>query len=105
MAALKPGVFRDQIFPILERSCIKCHGPEKDKGDLRVDTPEWIKKGADGEPVVIAGKPDDSSFFFLCELPPDDDDVMPPEGKADPLTKAELAVLRKWIADGADFGL
>ncbi|MCH9022323.1 MAG: hypothetical protein IID32_06130, partial [Planctomycetes bacterium] len=93
--------FPDKIWPIIKASCISCHGPDKQKGKLRLDTPDWIKKGSDGEPVIIAGNLDDSEFYYRIILPADDDDIMPAKG--DPLTKEQIELIRKWIEKGASF--
>ena len=55
---------------------------------------------AEGRMQVNAGR----ARFTLATLPRDDDKAMPPENKGDPLTPAEIAVVKKWIVDGADFG-
>ncbi len=94
--------YAKQIKPILAKMCYKCHGAKKQKGDLRLDTPAHILKGADGEKVLYAGKPDKSSLYKLTTLPKDHEDVMPSKG--DTLTKAQQALLKQWIAEGANFG-
>tara|TARA_R110002096_G_scaffold305388_9_gene500260 strand:+ start:1319 stop:2287 length:969 start_codon:yes stop_codon:yes gene_type:complete len=104
--------FEKDIFPIFEKKCIKCHKApyeeegklKKPKADLRMDAAWAIHAGSENGEVVVAGKPDDSELYYRVTLPEDDDDFMPPSGKADPLTEKELAVFKKWIEDGADFG-
>lgn len=100
-AADKKGVtFEKEIKPIFEKSCVKCHGPEKQKGDLRVDSREATLKGGEGGKVVEAGKIDKSPLLWsVARL--DEDMAMPPEGKADPLTKEQIALVRAWIEQGA----
>ncbi len=91
--------FQRDVLPIFEARCIECHGPDKVKGSLRMDTvahlfgedPEWW--------TVQPGKPDESLLLERVELPADDPDAMPPKG--DRLTPAEIAVIRDWIAEGA----
>jgi uncharacterized membrane protein len=83
------------IAPLLERTCSKCHNPDKQKGELLLTTPEGIVAGGENGP-------DESPLLTRCELPLDDDDHMPPEDKPQP-TAAELAALRAWIAGGAAF--
>ena len=92
--------FQRQVLPIFEARCIECHGPDKVKGSLRMDTvahlfgedPEWW--------TVVPGKPDESLLLERIELPADDPDAMPPKG--DRLTPAEITVIRDWIAEGAE---
>lgn len=108
--------FAKEIWPILEKSCVKCHGPDykdkrgrtkKAKGGLRLDSKTAIMKGGerqedDGEKTVDPGKPNKSLLYTLSILSEDDDDVMPPKG--DLLTKKEADLLKKWIQEGAKFG-
>jgi hypothetical protein len=93
--------FAQHVWPILEARCIECHNEEKMKADLRLDSPEWIMKGAKFGPVVVPGDPDDSSFYYLTTYPEDDEDRMPSDG--DPLTPEQIEILRKWIEQGAVF--
>ncbi|MCA8952147.1 MAG: hypothetical protein KDE27_21740 [Planctomycetes bacterium] len=90
------------IAPILERTCSKCHNPDKTKGELLLTTPEGIQRGGENGTVLVAGKPDESELLVRCLLPLDDDDHMPPEDKPQPSAE-ELAALRAWIAGGAKF--
>lgn len=100
-AAAKKGVtYAKDIKPIFEKSCFSCHGPEKQKGDLRVDSLEAVLKGSEHGKVVVAGKVDKSPLLWsVARL--DEDSAMPPEGKADPLTKEQVALVRAWIEQGA----
>ena len=98
--------FVKDIQPILEYNCISCHGPTKDKGDLRLDTAEWTKKGGDNGECIVPGKPLESSFYTLVILDEDHDDVMPPAKamkKGQVVTYTEKALIRRWIEDGAEF--
>jgi hypothetical protein len=88
--------FATDILPILRDNCIKCHGAEKDKGDLRLHTQEEAHKFS-----IVPGKPDDSELYLRVILPADDDDIMPPKG--DPLTKDQTDLLKKWIEEGGKF--
>lgn len=106
--------FAKQIFPILEAKCLKCHQKErtedgkliKPKHGLRLDNAEGMMKGGKEYPNenVVAGKPDASWLLKTLSLPADDDLAMPPEGKADPVTDAEKALIKAWIEQGAKFG-
>ncbi len=92
--------FNKQVKPILEAACVHCHGPDKDKGDVRVDSKEAAFKGNDDNVGITPGDPSKSSVFTTLELPDDDDLSMPPpkEGRLD---KGQIAVLKNWIAQGA----
>ncbi|MBI3416149.1 MAG: hypothetical protein HY043_12695 [Verrucomicrobia bacterium] len=91
--------FAKQIQPILEHSCVKCHGPEKQKGKLRLDSKEAALKGGKGGPAFKPGKADESEMYRRILLPATDDDRMPNEGDA--LTKAQTDLIRDWINQGA----
>jgi formylglycine-generating enzyme required for sulfatase activity/mono/diheme cytochrome c family protein len=91
--------FEQQIKPILELDCVRCHGPEKPKGALRLDTRSGALKGGDNGPALVPGKPDQSPLYTSTIVPPDDDKHMPPKG--DPLKKEQTELLRAWIEQGA----
>src|SRR5882757_9390392 len=55
--------FEKSIRPVLAEQCYKCHGPDKQKAALRVDSRAAILKGTDEGPVVVIGKPDESEFI------------------------------------------
>ncbi len=107
----EPVSFTTDVLPILEERCFECHQAtrtdargrtRKHKGGLRLDGSAWILRGGDGGDVVVAGKPDDSPLLTRTELDEDDPDHMPDRG--DPLTGAQIDVLRRWVASGASFG-
>lgn len=100
-AAKKTGVtYATDIKPIFDKSCIKCHGEEKQKGKLRLDSLEWTLKGADGEDIVKKGKSAESELVHsVARL--NEDEAMPPEGKGDPLTPEQVGLIRAWIDQGA----
>ena len=52
--------FESQVRPLLAEHCIECHSGEKPKGNLRLDTIQGLREGAAGEPVFVAGAPDES---------------------------------------------
>ncbi len=90
--------FEKDIQPILERSCISCHGPKKVKGKFRLDTKEFAFKERE-MPAIVPGKADESELVHRISLPAGDDDIMPSDG--DPLTKEQIEVVRNWILQGA----
>jgi len=91
--------FARDIQPILQKSCVECHGPEKPKGKLRLDTKEGALKGGNNGVVISPGKADESDVYRRITLPADHDDVMP--NKGDKLTKAQTDLIRDWINQGA----
>ena len=86
------------VRPVLERRCFSCHGALQQKGALRLDTSKAIRAGGDSGPAVV---PKDPPASLLIEKVTETDPKlrMPPEGE--PLTEAEIAALRAWIAAGA----
>lgn len=92
--------FEKQIRPLLRDHCVKCHGADKQKGDLRLDLRRFVFQG-EGEDPIVPGKPDESVLIELIELPADDPDVMPAEGEK--LSAAQIALLRQWISEGAEW--
>lgn len=95
--------FAKEIKPILEGACVQCHGPDKQKGKLRLDSREAWLKGGDNGPVFTAGHPEKSDFFQRVTLAEDQDDVMPPKDKADHLTPAQIDRVKRWISEGAEW--
>jgi len=93
--------FNQHIKPILESACLSCHGPEKPKGGLRLDTKANTMKGGENGVVIVPGQPDKSPLYTSTILPPDDDNVMPPKG--DKLTKEQSELLSNWIKAGANW--
>ncbi|MDA7524282.1 hypothetical protein OAF81_01230 [bacterium] len=100
VASKESGVFGEFILPILKERCADCHGEDKQKAKLRLDSLAATLKGADGEAIVVSGKPDESSLYARVILPADHDDRMPPKG--DLLSKAQTDLIKLWITSGAE---
>jgi hypothetical protein len=102
--------FEKQLLPVLEKKCMECHkapfmenGKKKEpKADLRLDAAWAMLKGGENGPVLKPGDASKSTIYQVVTLPKDDDDFMPPKG--DPLTDAEVKLLKEWIDSGANFG-
>ena len=93
-----PDFARD-IRPLLEQHCVKCHGPEKQKGGLRFDTREGAFKTADsGDKPFIPGHADQSRLVRLVTST-DPEEWMPPKGERVP--SAHIELLKQWINAGA----
>lgn len=95
-------VYADIVQPLLQSKCYSCHGPEKQKGKLRLDQPDFIMKGGKQGKVILPGKPGESAMVERLLLPVDDDDHMPPSKKPQ-LNKTEISLLHWWVSSGADF--
>jgi len=95
--------FTRDIFPIFETSCLKCHGPERPKGRFRLDNQEMaFKGGANGIDIHPGESLKSPLLHYVAGLDPEM--LMPPEGKGDPLTTEQVALLRAWIDQGASWG-
>jgi hypothetical protein len=90
------------VKPVLTQKCISCHNAEKQKGKLRLDSPEFIMSGGEDGPIILAGKPLESEMIKRLMLDASDEHHMPPKGKT-PLTENEIALLHWWVQHGADF--
>ena len=89
--------FEAKVRPVLATHCVSCHGPEKQKAGLRLDTPEGMKKGGESGPVVSPGKPEASRLVEAITYH-DDSLQMPPKRKmGDP----EIEALTRWVKAGA----
>jgi uncharacterized membrane protein len=89
-------VFPDKVQPVLNRYCVSCHGAEKAKGGLRLDSLAGVLRGGKHGLAVVPGKATASELIRRLRLPVADDERMPPEGKAAP-TEDEVALLGRWI--------
>lgn len=99
LAAVNNPGFTQDVLPILEARCVECHGEEKQKEELRLDSLVAVLRGSEHGPIVVSGKPEESSLYKRISLPPDHDDIMPPKG--DPLTETEVTLIQNWIKLGA----
>jgi hypothetical protein len=92
--------FKRDIQPIFADKCYGCHGPDKQKGGLRLDRKREALQGGDSGKVILPGKASDS-LLVRNVSGSDPDNVMPPKGKGEPVTDKQLALLRAWIEGGA----
>ena len=90
--------FREEIQPILETSCLKCHARGKSKGGFSLETRDALLKGGDTGSSIVSGNSADS---LLIELVAglDPTSVMPKKGSK--LTEKQIGLLRAWIDQGA----
>ena len=94
--------FLSEVRPILAQHCFQCHGPDESarKGKLRLDLKENAFAKRDSEHVIAPGNLD-GSLAWQRITTDDKNERMPPEGKAEPLTKKQIATLKQWIEQGA----
>ena len=88
-----------QVRTIFAHNCYSCHSSTKVKGELRLDSKEFVMKGGENGPVLVAGHPEKSELIRRISLPRDHKEAMPTKGKG--LTANEIATLEFWIKQGA----
>jgi hypothetical protein len=97
--------FQRQIRPLLADKCFACHGRDSEhrEGGLRLDQREAAGKGGDsGEPAVVPGQPEKSELVRRIHST-DDAERMPPPDSKKTLTDVEKELLRRWVAEGAEY--
>jgi mono/diheme cytochrome c family protein len=90
--------FETSVLPVLAENCIRCHGPDKQRGELRLDSREAALTGGSSGAAIVPGKPDESRLIKAVRH---QDLKMPPRGK---LSDEQIAALTRWIKDGAAWG-
>jgi len=95
-----PTVYADVVQPVLSKFCVNCHGPDKTKGDLRLDSYAALMKGGESGPAIVARAPEKSRLVSALRLPLADADHMPPEGKPQP-SPAQVELISWWVLRGA----
>src|SRR5262245_11935091 len=85
--------FEKQVRPTLQANCFKCHGPDEQKGGLRLDAIDSILAGGDTGPAIVAGKPDESELITAIRYG-EDGYQMPPTGKLD---DESIEILTRWV--------
>ena len=95
--------FNKHVRPILSDNCFKCHGPDAGsrEADLRLDLEEEAKAERDGLRVIDSGRPSRSELIRRIKLDPDHEDYMPHIDANKSLTDLEIAILERWIDEGA----
>jgi mono/diheme cytochrome c family protein len=90
--------FADDVTPILNENCVKCHGaggpPIVLEAGLNLTSYENVMKGSEFGTIVEAGNADDSLLLMMIE-----EGDMPEE--ADPLSDEDINTIKMWIAEGA----
>jgi hypothetical protein len=98
--AAEPTFYAARVAPVMDRHCVVCHGPEKKKAGLRLDTFDHVMAGAESGSIVKTGSPKESELHRRITLPGSDEEVMPSDGK--PLLSAdEIKIIALWIEGGA----
>jgi cytochrome c553 len=91
--------FEREVRSVLVEACVRCHGPEKQQGGLRLDSRGAILAGGDSGPALVPGQPDESLLIAVIrrrgEL------KMPPKA---PLSERQVAALTRWVELKAPWG-
>ena len=91
--------FTKDIQPILAENCYKCHGPDHQEAGLRWDRKADALKGGEKGSPIVPGKPAESLMFRAVNGGGEDVPRMPQKGE--PLSNAQIAIIRAWIEQGA----
>jgi len=97
--------FTQDVRPILANHCFKCHGPDEGarKAKLRLDIrAEAIKPAKSGEIAIVPSHADKSELVTRI-FTENEDDIMPPASTKHALTPAQKEILKRWIAEGAEY--
>src|SRR4051812_33840501 len=88
--------FESKVRPVLAERCLKCHGPQKQSGGLRLDSRAALLEGGENGPALVPGEPGKSPLVAAVRY--EGDVQMPPKGR---LAAPEVAALEAWVAAGA----
>ncbi len=87
--------YEDNVLPIFRSNCLKCHNPDKAKGDLDLSVFPGVIKGGGSGASVVSGDPDGSKL--VKSITHAEEPNMPPNSK---LPDKDIEVIKKWIAGG-----
>lgn len=96
-----PGVdYLRDIQPLLRANCADCHGPDEQNAGLRLDTALAAISGGNTGPGIVVGNAD-ASLLMQAVTGTGKAKRMPPEDAAEKLPDEQVALLRRWINEGA----
>ena len=93
-------LFAGTIQPILDTYCVQCHGPDKQKAKMRLDSYLFLMEAVAEKEILVPGNAEASPLVWGITSPVDDPDHMPPEGKPQPSAQ-DVQVIVDWINAGA----
>jgi mono/diheme cytochrome c family protein len=96
--------FNREIRPILSANCFACHGPDaaERKADLRLDVKDGAFADLGDHRAIVPGKPEESELIRRVSSA-DPDEAMPPADSGKKLTADQIALVRRWVAEGANW--
>jgi mono/diheme cytochrome c family protein len=90
--------FETHVFPIFEAHCISCHGKERQLGNFRIDEERFTRRRSGNGFPILSSSVEESELYQRI-ISEDPDHRMPRD--AEPLTIAQIAHLKTWLAAGA----
>ena len=87
------------VKPILAARCYACHGALKQKNGLRLDTAALMKQGGDAGPAIVPGQ--SGASLLIKRITATRAGRMPPRSEGEPLKERDIALIRRWIDQGA----
>src|SRR5947207_10139788 len=91
--------FARDVQPIFKSACYQCHGPDKQKGKLRLDAKPLALHGGKSGKSIVPGHPDQSELFK--RITSNDDEQRMPQDR-EPLKPEQIAIIKAWIEQGAN---
>ena len=103
-AATKEKVdFVRDVQPLFRKNCYSCHAVETQEAGLRLDRKKLAQLGSDRGPVIVVGKSAESRLVQVLVGLDKELGMMPPDGEGTPLTDQQVALIRGWIDQGANW--
>lgn len=105
MAASEPALdFNRDVRPILSEHCFHCHGQDakERKAKLRLDEAGSALAVRKGHAAIVPGMPGESELIKRLKTG-DPDELMPPPEAKRPMTTEQIAVLERWVTEGARY--
>src|SRR5260370_24720444 len=90
VSAAEPVDYTRDVKPLFAKNCVMCHGPDKQKSGLRLDTAANMRKGGDSGPAIDPGASDTSRVILASRRGCDAVAAMPPKGE--PLSRHHGAI-------------
>ncbi len=100
-SAADPVSFRSQVAPVLLDNCVACHGAKKAEGGYRIDTFEYLMQAGDSGAAPVTAAKIEASELWRRLVTKDHSERMPAD--SEPLTAAQMDLLKNWITSGASF--
>jgi WD40 repeat protein len=99
--ASKPVSFINDVAPLLKEKCMGCHGAKNPKGKLDMTHYSSLRKGGTKDDPIVPGQPEDSYLLDVLTAPDTNKIRMPPKEMGDRLPKEKVALIERWIKEGA----